>query len=208
MSELLLPLFPLHLVLFPRVVLPLHIFEERYKQMVAECLEKKEEFGVVLAQENSLETTGCTATISEVVRQYEDGRLDILARGGRRFEILLLDREKAYLRGAPHFFEDDVEAGAVSGEDERRQQALRLYEEVLGMLEGETPDAPDARDEQLSYQIMGRLPVDLSFKQSLLESRSESERLTKVVSYLQKVVKKLALATKARAQAGGNGHGR
>ena len=73
MKELLLPLFPLQVVLFPRVILPLHIFEDRYKQMIGECLEKRWEFGVVLARDNSLENTGCTASISEVVRKYEDG---------------------------------------------------------------------------------------------------------------------------------------
>lgn len=206
MSELLLPLFPLNLVLFPRAVLPLHIFEERYKQMIADCLENQEEFGVVLAQENSLESTGCTAAITEIVRKYKDGRLDIVVRGERRFEILILDREKPYLRGAPHFFDD--EAGAVSGEDVRRQQAFQLYEEVSGMLEAENRDALDVRDEQLSYQIISRLPVDLSFKQGLLESRSESDRLTQVVSYLQKVVKQLALVLQTRAKAGGNGKAR
>ena len=206
MQELLLPLFPLNVVLFPETTLALHIFEERYKQMIADCLENRWEFGVVLVQEDSLDDTGCTALVSEVVRKYDDGRMDIRVRGQRRFEILVLDRQKPYLRGAPHFFDDEAEA--VSESDGRRKQAFELYEQGIQMLEPEDPEPPDLHDARLSFQIMARLPVDLGFKQNLLENRSESERLTQVVSFLQKVVARLALVTKTRARAGGNGQRR
>lgn len=209
MGEFLLPLFPLNVVLFPRTRLPLHIFEERYKQMVADCLETQCEFGVVLIQDRSLEQAGCTASISEVTRRYEDGRMDIVARGRRRFEILLLDRGKPYLRAATQFFDD--EAGPAPLQDSRRR-ALELYEQVKEMLppEAQPPggESPDRSDEQLSYQIMGCLPADLKFKQTLLENRSESDRLTEVISYLQNVASHLSLALKTRAKAGGNGQGR
>ena len=206
MQDLLLPLFPLNVVLFPGMNLALHIFEERYKQMIADCLENRWEFGVVLVQEDSLDDTGCTALVSEVVRKYDDGRMDIRVRGQRRFEILVLDRQKPYLRGAPHFFDD--ETGAVSESDGRRKQACELYEQVIQMLEPADSEPPDLHDARLSFQIMARLPVDLGFKQNLLENRSESERLTQVVSFLQKVVARLSLVTKTRARAGGNGQRR
>ena len=209
MGEFLLPLFPLNVVLFPGTRLPLHIFEERYKQMVADCLEAQCEFGVVLTQGRSMEQAGCTASISQITRRYEDGRIDIVARGRRRFEILLLDRAKPYLRGATQFFDD--EAGPVPLEDSRRR-ALELYEQVKEMLppEAQQPggSSPDRSDEQLSYQIMGCLPADLKFKQALLENRSESDRLTEVISYLQNVAGHLSLVIKTRAKAGGNGQGR
>ena len=184
----------------------LHIFEERYKQMIADCQEHQWEFGVVLTQENSLENIGCTASISEVVRKYDDGRMDIVVRGQRRFEILFLDRAKAYLRGAAQFFDD--EGGAVTEGDGRRKQAVELYQQVVRLLDSEESDAPPAEDLQLSYQILARLPVDLSFKQTLLETRSESERLTQVVSYLRKVTARLEVVTRTRAKAGGNGRRR
>ena len=210
MSELLLPLFPLNVVLFPRTDLPLHIFEERYKQMIMDCLENKWEFGVVLVQEQSLENTGCTASITEVVKRYDDGRMDIIVRGHRRFEILLLDQEKPYLRGAPQFFDD--ETAPLSPQDARRQRAIELYRgarEILQLEEREGGEGnPEASVEQLSYQIMARLPVDLEFKQSLLTLKSEEERLTRVISYLEKLLVHLALVTKVRASAGGNGKGR
>jgi Lon protease-like protein len=203
MEELLVPLFPLQVVLFPRTNLALHIFEERYKEMIGECLEKQTEFGVVLAQENSMENIGCTARITEVVKKYDDGRLDILVKGGRRFEIMFLDRSKSYLRGAPQFFEE--EAADVPAEDERRKQAMEVYGEVVKLLEAEVEEPPDAEDGQLSYQIMARLPADLNFKQTMLKSRSENERLTEVITFLRKASLRLAVTLRTREKAGGNG---
>jgi Lon protease-like protein len=101
MQEGLLPLFPLQVVLLPGTQLPLHIFEDRYKQMIGEVLRDKLEFGVVLASEKGLVNTGCTASVDRVLKEYADGRLDILTRGRRRFEILLLNDERTFLRGSP-----------------------------------------------------------------------------------------------------------
>src|SRR5438477_12634869 len=107
MQDGLLPLFPLQVVLLPGSQLPLHIFEDRYKEMIGEVLRDKLEFGVVLASEKGIVNTGCTATVDRVLREYPDGRLDILTRGRRRFEILLLNDERSFLRGAVEFFDDD-----------------------------------------------------------------------------------------------------
>lgn len=210
MPEWLLPLFPLHVVLFPRANLALHIFEERYKEMLGECLRNRWEFGVILVHERSLANIGCTASITRVVKKYEDGRMDIMVRGQRRFEILLFNQEKPYLRGEPQFFDD--EAGPVAPDDARRTQAFQLYQEGVQMLPSEdrytTEQPPELVDPQLSYQIIARLPADLPFKQALLQLRSESERLTQVIVYLEKMVSHLALVAQTRAKAGGNGRGR
>src|SRR3954466_359018 len=108
MSESLLPLFPLNVVLFPQTDLPLHIFEERYKQMIAECLQHRREFGVLLAENGEVERTGCAATVASVVKRYDDGRMDIIARGTRRFEVLLFNQALPYMRGEPEFFDDEA----------------------------------------------------------------------------------------------------
>jgi Lon protease-like protein len=206
MEELLVPLFPLQVVLFPRTNLALHIFEERYKEMIGECIEKKAEFGVVLAQENSMENIGCTASISEVVCKYDDGRMDILVRGQRRFEIMFLDRSKSYLRGAPQFFDEDSDS--VAPGDERRKKAVEIYDGLIKLLEAEVEEAPDFEDSQLSYQIMARLPADLNFKQAMLKSRSENDRLSEVITFLQKAAARLDLTIRTRQKAGSNGHRR
>ncbi|HEX7287753.1 MAG TPA: LON peptidase substrate-binding domain-containing protein, partial [Candidatus Angelobacter sp.] len=92
-----LPIFPLDLVLFPGAPLPLHIFEPRYKEMIAECLEQKKVFGMVRAKENAVAEVGCTAAIVNVIKQYEDGRMDIAARGKQRFSILELNHDRPFL---------------------------------------------------------------------------------------------------------------
>lgn len=204
MEELLIPLFPLDLVLFPGQRVPLHIFEERYKTMVRECLDAaKSEFGIVMAKENGIVNVGCTARIVEVTRKYEDGRMDIIITGQRRFEVLFLDESKEYLRAAAQFFED--EEAAVS--DDLSRNVLDLHKQVLQFM----PNDPEARTagetaSQLSYRLAGPLPLDPDFKQLLLSLRSEKERLERVAEYFRYLLPRLKLATWARGKAGGNGH--
>src|SRR5689334_17159001 len=99
MQDRLLPLFPLQVVVFPRTQLPLHIFEERYKEMVGEAIRNKSEFGVVPAKEDGILNAGCTVLVDTVLKTHPDGRMDIVTRGIRRFEIMMLNQEKSYLRG-------------------------------------------------------------------------------------------------------------
>jgi Lon protease-like protein len=195
----LLPLFPLQVVLFPGTALPLHIFEPRYKEMIGECLERKQPFGVVLAQENSL--VGCTAEIIKVVQRYDDGRLDIFTEGRQRFEILNLDRERPFLRGEVLPFDDEGEA--VSREEASR--AVELQQQLLA-LAGEHGGLPEADHPQLSFQLAAGVPLELDFKQNLLGMRSEKERMAILIRYYQELIPKLQRALKARNRAGGNGH--
>lgn len=205
MDELLIPLFPLELVLFPGQRLPLHIFEDRYKTMVRECLDagKAGEFGIVMAKENGIVNVGCTAQIVEVTRRYEDGRMDIVISGHRRFEVLFLDETKDYPRAAAQFFED--EDRTVS--DDLSGSVLDLHKQVLQLmpLDPETLAAGETAA-QLSYRLAGPLPLDPDFKQLLLGLRSEKERLQRVAEYFRYLLPRLKLATWARGKAGGNGH--
>ncbi|MCZ6751100.1 MAG: LON peptidase substrate-binding domain-containing protein, partial [Acidobacteria bacterium] len=203
LTEPLLPLFPLSLVLFPSTNLLLHIFEERYKEMIQDCLQNQWEFGVLLVQNGSFENIGCTASISEVLHRYPDGRMNILVRGQRRFEISMLDQEKSYLRGKPQFFED--EETEPPGE-ESRQQAIQLYHRLTELLK--SPDRPRREplptfsDQQLSFQLMAQLPSDLGGKQRLLELRSERERLDRVIRYMRQLIDFLERAPGQRDPAG------
>ena len=113
MAEVLIPLFPLEVVLLPEELLPLHIFEERYREMIGECLQAKasglgrQDFGVVSVNGEEISSVGCTAHIVNVTKKYDDGRIDILTVGKRRFEILLTNEEKSYLRASVELFDDE-----------------------------------------------------------------------------------------------------
>jgi Lon protease-like protein len=204
----LLALFPLNVVLFPATEIPLHIFEERYKEMIGECLETRVEFGVVLAQEQGVVSTGCTAAITQILRKFDDGRMDIVVRGQRRFELVRLDQEKSYLRGEAQFFGD--EGGAVAPADPRRRQALDLFEKLSDKFSVErSGSAPlDAAEPQLSFQIASRLPVELPFRQVLLQLRSENDRLERLLSYLERMLLRVERLSEAQVRAGANGRGR
>src|SRR5205807_355 len=134
-----LALFPLDVVLFPGAPLPLHIFEPRYKEMIGECLEAKSPFGLVRAHDdsNAVAGIGCSAEILNVIKRYDDGRLDILTTGRRRFEVLELDQERAFLRAEVMFFDDDAEPGAGQGSDagiSARAQAEALHRQMMTIL--------------------------------------------------------------------------
>lgn len=198
----LLPIFPLELVLFPGTPLPLHIFEERYKEMVGECLAQKRPFGVVRAMAQAVAEVGCTADIIEVVKKYEDGKLDIICEGRQRFEVVQLDQELAYLRAEVAFFDDEVEAPSA----EHANKAIACYNELMSMVESEA-ETPEPDDPQLSFHLIAPLPVDLDFKQTILASRSEAKRIAMTAEYLTAVLPRMKRAIKAREKAGGNGHG-
>ena len=208
MESLLLPLFPLELVLFPGQSLSLHIFEERYKEMIGESLTGQTEFGIIQAKDNSIVNIGCTATVAEVTRRYDDGRMDIEVTGSRRFEVLFLDQERSFLRAAVQFF-DDEDPGADLADSRR---ALALHGEVLELLFNDAEERrknqanPEAK--QLSFLVMAPLPVDNDFKQALLAIRSEAERMARVTDCMEKLLSHLRLVAKVRARAGTNGHGR
>ncbi len=213
LDELLLPLFPLELVLLPEQSLPLHIFEERYKQMITDCLAAQErargqqQFGVVLAKDEEISTVGCSARIVQVIRRYEDGRLDILAQGTRRFEVVLTNDEKSYLRGSVEFFDDDAEAELPGGAD--ATHALELFAEAHDLLGNPARTAPEFPPpyRNLSFRIAALLPLDLDFKRSLLSVRNEVQRLRDVARVLEQLVPRLQALQRARRKAGGNGHG-
>src|SRR5947209_15973956 len=121
MASSLLPLFPLPLVLLPATAVPLHIFEDRYKQMMGELVLSNGEFGMVLAKDDGIVSIGCTAVIERVLKRYSDGRMDIIAVGRRRFRIEALNEEKAYLQAEFELFEDADEAPASK---ELRERAI------------------------------------------------------------------------------------
>ncbi|MBI3478059.1 MAG: LON peptidase substrate-binding domain-containing protein [Acidobacteria bacterium] len=191
--SLLLPLFPLDLVLLPGAPLPLHVFEPRYKEMIAECLDEKKPFGVVRASSDGVAEIGCTAEIVEVTNRYDDGRMDILTRGVERFEVLQVHEERTFLEAEFTVIED--EPGTPSSQ--LVQQAMRLHSEIA-KLAGSDSTAPKDNGEHLSFLLAGSLPLDLDFKQNLLTTLSEPKRLEAVISYLEAILPSIRRASKAR----------
>jgi Lon protease-like protein len=191
----LLPIFPLELVLLPGVPLPLHIFEPRYKEMIAECLEQKKPFGVVRASSDGVADIGCTAEIMSVTKKYDDGRMDILTRGVERFEVIEVNEDRSFLQAEISVVQDEDEPGKPAAE--MVTQAVRLHAEIA-KLAGAEPSGPDERAGKLSFLLAGSLPLDLDFKQSLLSTLSEAKRLEAVIGYLEAILPGLRRAAKAR----------
>ena len=180
MQQVLLPLFPLQVVLLPGSELPLHIFEDRYKEMIGEVLRDKIEFGVVLASEKGIVNTGCTATVARVLRKYGDGRLDILTVGRRRFEILLVNDERSFLRGAVEFFDDDEAQPAAP---DVLEKAIEGYNALQAVSSDDPLSSTEAADPQLSFRL-ARPVSDLAFRQMLLATRNEADRIRQVAEFL------------------------
>ncbi|MFI5059101.1 MAG: LON peptidase substrate-binding domain-containing protein [Candidatus Acidiferrales bacterium] len=198
------PLFPLNVVLLPGADLPLHIFEPRYRQMVRQCLENKSEFGMLLALPKGVVHVGCTAEIIEVVKRYNDGRMDILTVGRAPFRVVKLFDENPLLEGDVDYLED----GETLSNARARRELIELYEACHTLIFGDYPkNIESGTPENLSYVVAGTLPMDLLWKQQILELRTEADRQERLVTYLREWAPHLQKTEVMRQRAGGNGHG-
>lgn len=196
------PLFPLDVVLFPGAPLPLHIFEDRYKEMIGLCLEAQSSFGVVRAQRDGLAVIGCTARIMRVLHRYDDGRMDILCRGEQRFEIEMLENSRTFLEAQVDFFNDE------EGQAPRhlRKECLALHFETLELAGLATSEMPMSLDGPISFLLASALPADLGFKQQLLNSRSDAERTEHLREFYNAILPKLRAGAAGQKAAAHNGH--
>jgi len=196
-----LPIFPLELVLFPGAPLPLHIFEPRYREMITECMQQKKPFGLVRAKENAVAEVGCSAMVINITKQYEDGRMDVETRGKQRFAIVELNHDRPFLQAEVTWFDDDEPALPTEAETET---AIELHEQFLEVLGQESE--VDRENLPISFELARELPVDLDFKQTILEMKSEAERIETLVDYYRAAIPKLEKNMRAREKAGSNGH--
>jgi Lon protease-like protein len=205
----LLPLFPLQLVVFPGSAIPLHIFEDRYKEMVGEAEASGTEFGIVLAKDGGIMNAGCTVLVESVVKRYPDGRFDVLTRGQRRFVIQSLNQDKEYLRGEVEYYNDE---DAESAPPELRKQALlaleRMRDALASVVEasGESDAPPDPEHPFLSFQLAESVD-DLDFRNMLQRSRSESERLRVFAGFTEEYIARKQYAARMKRAAPTNGFG-
>ena len=197
------PLFPLNVVLMPGTPLPLHIFEERYKQMVNECLELGTEFGMVLADDSGTRQVGCTAKIVELVQRFEDGRLVILVEGSRRFKLNNIMAGKPYYVGDVEYIEEGWEEDVTT----LAEECVALLERVVEVAtEGSVDIEIEPPYRNLSFTIAGRIEFDLETRQQILELPSEKGRLEKVKKLLAETADRLERERQVREKAEKNGH--
>jgi Lon protease-like protein len=197
------PLFPLNVVLMPGTSLPLHIFEERYKQMVNECLDSETEFGMVLADEDGTRGVGCTARIVELVQRFEDGRMVILVEGSQRFKLNNIMTGKPYYVGDVDYLED----GPNDDVSSLAEECVALLERVVeAATEGSVDIEIEPPYRDLSFAIAGRIEFDLETRQQILELPTEKGRLEKVKELLTEAADRLERDRQARKLAETNGH--
>ena len=205
-QKTILPLFPLGLVLLPQMPLPLHIFEERYKLMIDECLKNTTDFGIVFLDGSDIQSIGCTAEIVKVLKRYSDGRMDILTQGKERFIVHDIYDRKPYLEGRVSYFDDEPEHNtdacqklARSGMDLLKQfTTFTEMQEDYGFAE-----KLDARS--ISFVIAGFEGFSNEEKQRFLEMSSTYDRLRKSVASLEKIIQRTKITAEIRKIISGNG---
>jgi Lon protease-like protein len=194
------PLFPLGIVALPTEVVPLHIFEERYRTMMTECLERESEFGIVWLSDDGLKTNGCACEIAEVLERMEDGRMNLLTRGTRPFRIVARQEELPYPAGVVEFLSDrDEEPDPAVAE-----RAHETYAELVEHVTDRRPDG-DELGRMSAYAMAATVDFGCDAKQGLLDLRSENARLRLVTRLLRAARKRLDFVDRAQARARSNG---
>jgi Lon protease-like protein len=194
------PLFPLGIVALPSELIPLHIFEERYKTMIGRCRADSSQFGIVWMADDGLRPIGCACEIAEVLEELPDGRINLIARGTRAFRIEARQDELPYPAGVIEWLDDrseelDPDAAAVAHE---------AYAELVRQATDRTPD-PDEIGEMTAYEMAATVEFGLDAKQGLLDLRSESARLKLVARLFRAALKRLDFVERAQARARSNG---
>ena len=201
------PLFPLGLVLLPGMPLQLHIFEERYKLMMSECLSGDKPFGIVQFDGKAIHSVGCMARITEVLHRYEDGRMDIMTRGGQRFFVKELLEEKPYTEARVVFFDDEDVVEAADAADAMDAVRVMLKElEESGFLSDPIAAAALSDPKALSFAIAALEGFTHEERQRFVEMTSSMERLKKSVQALARIVERVQLTQQIEKIIGGNGH--
>ncbi len=194
------PLFPLALVALPGELVPLHIFEERYKTMMAECMDSGTEFGIVWMSDDGLREIGCACAIERVLEQMEDGRINLLARGTRPFRVLERQAHLPYPAGVVEFVEDQTD----EPDSKLAGDARAAYADLVKRATDREPEDAEL-DEMGAYDMAATVDFGLDAKQGLLDLRSENARLKLVTRLFRAATKRLDFVDRAQARARSNG---
>ena len=194
------PLFPLGLVLLPGEVVPLHIFEERYKQMIGECLDEEREFGILWLAEDELKEVGCAARVMRVLERFEDGRLNILAEGTTPFRMERRIGDMAYPAGDVVLLDDEPDT-----DDDALERTRSTYADLVEEVTDARPE-PETLAGMSAYGMAATVDINPAAKQALLELRSEPARLEQLEGLFAEALQRIRTATRVAEQASGNGH--
>jgi Lon protease-like protein len=194
------PLFPLGIVALPHELVPLHIFEERYRTMIGECLQRGAEFGIVWAGEDGVRPVGCAMEITEVLERMADGRMNILTRGTRPFRIIDEQHDLPYPAGTVEFLTDKTEQSDG-------KSVAAAHEAYGALVEQATDQPPDAEEltTMTAYEMAATVDFGLEAKQGLLDLRSENARLRLVTRLFRAASKRLDFIERAQERARSNG---
>ncbi len=194
------PLFPLGIVALPSELIPLHIFEERYKAMIAHCLEEEAEFGIVWLADDGLRPVGCACLVAEVLERMPDGRLNIVVRGTRVFRIEERQDELPYPAATVEFLDDHEEAV----DPEAAAGAHSAYADLVEQATDRTPE-PGEIEAMSAYDMAATIEFGLDAKQGLLDLRSESARMKLLTRLCRAAIKRLDFIDRAQSRARSNG---
>jgi Lon protease-like protein len=199
------PLFPLGIVALPGEAVPLHIFEHRYREMIESCLRGRPgahggEFGIVWLSKDGLRDVGCTCAVEQVLERMDDGRMNILARGGTRFRIIERQDDLRYPAGVVELLADVRERTDRAAAAAARERYSELVLEATDRrLEAEELAGMDA------YGMAGTVELEPQAKQQLLELDSENARLELLASLLSEAIERVREAERAELSARSNG---
>jgi Lon protease-like protein len=193
-------LFPLNLVLVPGEQAPLHIFEPRYRELIAECLDFGNDFGLVLEDDEGLREVGTRCNVVEVIDRFDDGRLNVVVEATERFQLLELTDGRSYRTAEVETLPDESD---TPSEDEV-EDVLAAYARVVAAAEAELDDL-DLDADSVAYQIAARIDFGTVVKQGLLELRSERERVVKLAPMLNQAAEAVEREREIRTRASGNG---
>ncbi len=196
-------LFPLGLVLLPTEQVPLHIFEPRYRELIAECLETDQPFGLVYADDDGLRRIGTLATVVEVTDRFEDGRLNIVVEGGERFRLVDLTDGRSFHTGTVETIEDDDDPPPQADVERALVVFRRLVE-----LTGAEVEVPTDVTVQPSFEIGSRFELAPELKLELLEEASERRRLVRLCEILETIAAAVERQREVAALAQTNGRAR
>jgi Lon protease-like protein len=192
MKPIRIPLFPLNVVLLPGSTLPLHIFEHRYRVMVRRCLSEGIEFGIILATDKGVATVGCTAAITQRLKEHSDGRCEILTEGRSVFRVVELLEEKEYREALVEYLAEDITPISKAELQQKEGELLGVFQECHALLYDQ-PWVTTSKEKHgdISYRMAARLPLNLEERQTILEFRAEPERQDFLIQWMTAIVPRL-----------------